>query len=255
MKKIFYFIAAILIPGFAFVSCDDDSEGASPSELGNLEGTIWELSMYEMTVGGAHITEEYWGGSDLIKYADMVGLPYEKLDNQVNAVIDTLRNESVVTYTLSFANNTCTWNMDKAYTFKLKEYTATYERYKFTPQDFTLPNDRYKEYIDTIRVTNESIKYLYNSYFMNEGRFSVPLIDGIHYSFLNSSYKELPDGHLTESQQSTFTNLKVEPTSFIMQKGDDIYSAQYDVTAGWLILNMISPRHEEIGKFEIKKIK
>lgn len=253
MKKYIFLFAAFALSFFTFISCgDDDSEGTSLSELGSLEGTVWQLSEGWVTPGYEHAEEQYWGNTQFIAYADKVGLPYEKIENQEEVHIDTLAREAVSINTLTFSKNVCTWKVNHSESFKMKERTTTYECYKFNPQDFTLPNERYNEYIDTIRVTNESIKYLYNSYFMNEGRFSISLINGAYYSMLNISTKELPDGHIAESQQTTFDNLRVEPTSFIMQKGDEIYSAQYDVTAGWLILNMISPKKEEIGKFEIK---
>lgn len=256
MKKYIFLFAAFALPSFTFISCgDEDADDTTHSELGSLEGTVWELSEVSVTSGYGHVDEQWWGNSQFINFADHVGLPYEKIENQESVVTDTVSHESIAIHTLSFSKNACSWTIDEHTTFILKETTTTYECYKFTPQDFILPNERYNEYVDTIRVTYESIKYLYNDYFMDEERFNIPLTNGIYYSQLNFSTKDLPDGHKSESQQTTFSNLRVEPTSFIMQKGDEIYSAQYDVTAGWLILNMISPKKQEIGKFEIKKIK
>lgn len=248
----FFLVAASLI------SCgDDDSEGTSPSELGSLEGTVWELSILSTTPGNGCV-DELWYQDGFIAYADHIGLPYEKLSNEIKTYKDTVSLESVETYTLTFSKNSCTWAIDKATTCKINESCFEYERYKFTPQDFILPCRFICEdeaAMDTIRVTNDAVQYLYYKQFDDTYWFKVPLTNGVYSYLIDSSSKELPDGHLAESQQTTFDNLRVEPTSFIMQKGDEIYSAQYDVTAGWLILNMLSPRHEEIGKFEIKKIK
>lgn len=247
-------ILSCLFISISLISCGDDVEGTTSSEFGNLEGTVWELSVYSVYPGYGHTNEQYWGDTQFIAYADKVGLPYEKIENQVEVCKDTLSREGVSINTLTFSKNVCTWRVDNSESFKINERTTTYECYRFTPQDFTLPNQHYNEYIDTIRITNESIKYRYNEYFVDEWWFNISLTNGVYYSLINSSTQELPDGHIAESQQTTFDNLRVEPTSFIMQKGDEIYSAQYDVTAGWLILNMISPKKEEIGKFEIKKI-
>lgn len=238
-------------------SCGSDSaaDGAS-AVLGGLDGTAWELSYVGVSPGYGYVTDDNWYANGFMAYADHVGLPYEKLVNQVSVMTDTVSSESIITHTLSFSKGACEWTIGNATTYKLHERTIEYERYKFAPQDFLVPcrfvcDDA--DACDTLRVSADELKYLYYKQFSDREWFVIPLENGVYFSQVSSSTKELPDAHIAEMQQSAFTSLKVEPTSFIMQRGDEIYSAQYDVAAGWLFLRMLSPEHKEIGKFEIKK--
>lgn len=239
----------------SLLSCGDDAEESNPSELGSLEGTSWELSILETTPGNSTmVVEDYWS-TQFVEYADHIGLPYEKLGLKSDIVKDTVSSESNKTYTLSFAKNMCTWSVDEVIKYNGNEVTFNYDCFKFDVQDFIIPNQRYNTVMDTIRITSSDVTYCYNKQFEDGQRFLLFLNNGVYEKLIDTSAKEIQFDNESKSDKRTFSNLKVEPSSFLMQNGDEIYSAQYDVSAGWLILNMISPRNEEVGKFKIKKNK
>lgn len=254
MEMKFYHILLCLFTASSLVSCGDDAE-SNPSELGGLEGTSWELSFLETTPGNSTMVEDNYWSTQFIEYADHIGLPYEKLGIKSYIAKDTVSSESNKTYTLSFTKNTCTWNIDEVIKHNGNEVTFNYDCFKFDTQDFIVPNQRYNTVMDTIRITSIDVTYCYNKQFEEGQRFLLNLNNGVYEKLIDTSAKEIQFDDEYKSDKRTFNNLKVEPSSFIMQNGDEIYSAQYDVTAGWLILNMISPKNEEIGKFSIKKIK
>lgn len=248
-------ILSCILFSASLLSCGDDVEETSPSKLGNLEGTIWEMSLVGVSPGNSTITEENYYNQYFLDYADYLGLPYQALGEQDVVSIDTTSIEYNTTYTLTFEKNTCTWGIDELIKRKGQEVTSKYDCYKFTPNDYLVSNERYKDVIDTVRVTSNEVIYCYNKQFEDGHRFLLTLNNGVFMKLMDKSAKDFPMNDEEISKKSIFNNVKVDNTSFIMQNGDEIYSAQYDVTAGWLILNMISPKNEEIGKFKIKKIK
>lgn len=252
--KYYNLLLGLLTTVFLF-SCNDNARDINLSELGNLEGTSWELSLVATTPGNSTIVaEDYWS-TQFIQYADHIGLSYENLGTKSHIAKDTVSLESNETHTLSFAKNMCTWQIDEVIKYKGNEVTFNYDCFKFDAQDYIIPNQRYNTVMDTIRITSNDVTYCYNKQFEEGQRFLLFLNNGVYEKLLNTSVKDIQFDNEYKSDKRTFSNLKVETSSFIMQSGEEIYSAQYDVTAGWLILNMISPKNEEIGKFKIKKIK